>query len=330
MKDIIERLNEQLKRLENVEIWDIDTLVDVKNKLNLYVAKYFKDRGQYSEMLKYVDTSPQQDWEFNREISKLKSIATTLIEDIELGDNDISLQTEEERQKILAQARKEIGLEREKIQIEAKEIQKIREELQKDRERLLAEEEKFNSFRTKLEVADKEFDFLQQASNNKRSAVVWAFIAAILTGTLIYILCDSLNVSDTFIHIANQVKKELSGATLNSNLDITTKTIYFGFCKYVFTKLVLYSVLIYAIVFCIKNYNAQMHNNIVNTHKSNAFRSTLSLLNTARSDEGNDKLLVQATQAIFSHQQSGYSGKDSEPTSPNLVTNIIDAAAKKA
>jgi len=62
-----------------------------------------------------------------------------------------------------------------------------------------------------------------------------------------------------------------------------------------------------------------MHNQVVNTHKSNAFKSTLSLLNTARSDDGNDKLLIQATQAIFAHQQSGYSEKESESRSIYLA-----------
>jgi hypothetical protein len=329
MKEILDRLYEQLNRLDQVKRWDSETLIDVRNKLNLYITKYFKDRGEYTDLLKDVSTSPQQDWEYDEAITKLKSIVTTLIEDINLGDNDISVVTEEERHRILAQARKEAELERERIQMEAKEIQKMREELQNDRERLLAEEEKFNFFKTKLEVADKEFDFQQQARNNKTTAYIWAVIAAILTGVLVYILFDSLKVSDTFIHIANQVKKELTGATPIDDHGIISKTIYFSFSKYIFTKLLLYSMLIYAIVFCVKNYNAQMHNNIINTHKSNAFRSTLSLLNTARSDEGNDKLLVQATQAIFSHQQTGYSGKDSEPTSPNVVTNVIDAAAKK-
>lgn len=329
MKEILDRLYEQLKRLDHVKEWDTETLIDVKNKLSLYITKYFKNRGEYSDLLKDVNTSPQQGWEYNQEITKLKSITTTLIEDINMGDNNISVLTEEERHRILTQARKEAELERERIQLEAREIQKMREELQNDRERLLAEEEKFNFFKTKLEVADKEFDFQQQARNNKTTAYIWAVIGAILTSALIYILCDSLKVSDTFIHIADQVKKGLSGATPTSNDDIISKTIYFIFSKYIFTKLLLYSMLIYAIVFCVKNYNAQMHNNIINTHKSNAFRSTLSLLNTARSDEGNDKLLVQATQAIFSHQQTGYSGKDSEPTSPNVVTNVIDAAAKK-
>lgn len=329
MEEILEKLYNLLKRLDGVKDWDIETLIDARNKLNLYISRYFKNRSEYGNLLKDVNTAPDDDWHFNEAITKLKSIVTTLIEDIQIGDNDISVQTEEERHKILTQARREAEIERERIQIEAKEIQKMREELQNDRQRLLAEEEKFNFFKTKLEVADKEFDFQQQARNNKTTAYIWAFIAAALTGVLIYILCDSLKVSDTFIHIADQVKKGLAGATPSNNDDIISKTIYFSFSKYIFTKLLLYSMLIYAIVFCVKNYNAQIHNNIINTHKSNAFKSTLSLLNTARSDEGNDKLLVQATQAIFSHQQTGYSGKDSEQTSPNVVTNVIDAAAKK-
>lgn len=72
-----------------------------------------------------------------------------------------------------------------------------------------------------------------------------------------------------------------------------------------------------------------MHNQIINTHKANSIKSILSLLDTAKSEDGNDKLLIQATQAIFAHQQTGYSGKDSEPPNPNLITNVIDSASKK-
>jgi hypothetical protein len=72
--------------------------------------------------------------------------------------------------------------------------------------------------------------------------------------------------------------------------DIASYVNRFGQPAYELQTVVLrHSMLIYAIVFCVKNYNAQMHNNIINTHKSNAFKSTLSLLNTARSDEGNDE-----------------------------------------
>lgn len=71
-----------------------------------------------------------------------------------------------------------------------------------------------------------------------------------------------------------------------------------------------------------------MHNYIINLHKSNAFKSALSLIDTAKSEEGNDKLLVQATQAIFSHQETGYNKNEVE-VSPNVITNIIDSVSKK-
>ena len=329
MEEILEKLYDLLKRLEASKDWNDEILIDVRNKLSLYISRYFKNRGEYADLLKVVNTEPDEEWKFHQAIIKLKSIVTTLIEDIQIGDNDISVQTEEDRLRILEQAQKEAELVRERIQMEAKEIQKLREIVQNDRERLIAEEEKFNLFKTKLEVADKELDFQQQARYNKTTAYFWAIIAAVLTIVLIYILCDSLKLSNSFIYIADQVKKGLAGEKPANNDDIISQTIYFSFSKYIFTKLLLYSMLIYAIVFCVKNYNAQMHNNIINTHKSNAFKSTMSLLNTARSDDGNDKLLLQATQAIFSHQQTGYSSKDSEQTSPNLVTNVIDSVAKK-
>jgi hypothetical protein len=129
--------------------------------------------------------------------------------------------------------------------------------------------------------------------------------------------------------MAIQVKVALNGQYSKNGDDIVNKTIYFTFLKYIFTKVLLYSMIIYAIVFCTKNYNAQMHNSIINAHKSNAYKSTLSLLDTARSDEGNDKLLIQATQAIFSHQQTGYSSSESEQTSPNIISNIIETVSKK-
>lgn len=329
MNEILDKLHKLLIRLDEVKAWDTETLLDVGNKLNLYISKFFNSKGVYGDLLNNVNLTPNEEWEYFQSIAQLKSIVSTLIEDITISKNDISVLTEEERHKILAQARKESELEWDRIKAQAKEIQKLQEELQADRARLLAEEEKFNNFKTKLEIADKEFDFQQQARNNKKTALIWALIASALTAILIYILCDSLKLSDTFIQIAALVKKGLLGEKPSNNDDIISKTIYFSYGKYIFTKLLLYSLLIYAITFCVKNYNAQMHNNIINTHKSNAFKSTLSLLNTARSDDGNDKLLVQATQAIFSHQQTGYSGKDSEPTSPNIFTNVIDSAIKK-
>ena len=126
-------------------------------------------------MLLEINTNPKEEWDATQAIAKLKSIVTTLIEDVQLSDNNYLVQTEEERRKILAKARRESEIE--KIVIEAREIQKLIEELQNDRERLLAQEEKFNFFKAKLEVADKELDFQMQAQGNKSAALIWAILA---------------------------------------------------------------------------------------------------------------------------------------------------------
>jgi len=126
-------------------------------------------------LLLEINTNPKEEWDATQAIAKLKSIVTTLIEDVQLSDNNYLVQTEEERRKILAKARRESEIE--KIVIEAREIQKLKEELQNDRERLLAQEEKFNFFKAKLEVADKELDFQMQAQGNKSAALIWAILA---------------------------------------------------------------------------------------------------------------------------------------------------------
>lgn len=158
-------------------------------------------------------------------------------------------------------------------------------------------------------------------------------IAGILIVSILIILNNSLSETNTFSNIANSINKNfiIQKSNLNkvkASSDVSS-IIYFTFFKYCLTKLMVYTILIYAIILSVKNYNAQMHNHIINIHKSNALKSTLNLLNTARSDDGNDKLLIQATQAIFTHQNTGYNGNDSEPPSPNLITNVIDAASKK-
>lgn len=72
-----------------------------------------------------------------------------------------------------------------------------------------------------------------------------------------------------------------------------------------------------------------MHNYIINRHKANSFKSALSLLDTAKSEEGNDKLLIQATQAIFSHQDTGYGKTDFDENNVNIITSLTENISKK-
>lgn len=338
MNDIRSRLYDLLDQLNSLEKYieldsedlplDSSTLYDIKGKLRLYISKFFNDRVEFEELISNIQEDPTNIYSYETSIFKLKSIITLLLEDLNLDDNNIKIQTEEEKQQILSQVRKEAEIERERLQNETIEIQKIKESLLSEQQRLTEEEKKYNSFRQKLEVSTEKFDFSDEAKKNKKASVFWAMSSTILIIILFIFLNHHLTEDITISSIALNIKEKLNKDFINQQ-DIINKSIYIAYIKYIVTKLLLYSMLIYSIVFCVKNYNAQMHNKVINLHKANAFQSIISLLGTAKSDEGNDKLLVQATQAIFSHQNTGYSGINAEPSNPNLVTNIIDSVSKK-
>ena len=332
MNDLQKKLFDLLNKLDETihnEKYDIGILTEVRSKLKLYVKRLFKDNPDYKELIDEIDINPMDDNAYSISINQLRSAITAMIEDIQISDNDLSIVTENDRQEILAQARKEIQLERERIEIEAREIQKLNEDLKKRTENILLEEEKFNSFKTKLEFADKGIDFQTDAKTNKNNAAIWAITFFILLLILVLMICNNINCNSTFSSIAKDVHKNLTLKGNPFDKQMISNTIYISYSKLIFSRLFLYSLLVYGIRFSVRNYNAQMHNFIINSHKANSLKSTLSLLNTAKSDEGNDKLLVQATQAIFSHQNSGFNNKESEPNSPNLITNIIDSVSKK-
>lgn len=331
MDEIRSKLLELLDKLnfiEGQEEYQTEILFDVKAKLRLFISKFFSERYELEELISELFEDPTNRTEYENTIFKLKSIITTLIEDLDLDSKNLSIQTEEEKQQILAQVRKEAELEKERLKNESSEIQKIKEQLLNDRKRLIEEEEKYKLFKQKLEVSKDKFDFFTESKKNGRISIFWGISVCTLIFVLFWLLNGHFTEDNAFPNIALSIKERLS-KEFGSNQNLIDKTIYIAYAKYIVTKLLFYSILIYSIVFCIKNYNAQMHNKIVNLHKANAFQSIISLLDTAKSDEGNDKLLVQATQAIFSHQNTGYNGIDVEPNNPNLVTNIIDSVSKK-
>ncbi len=320
MDELMKRLKELLDSLETQKDEE-DILIVTKDKLSLYLSKFLNDRTEYNERLNAIDSYADEQYAYQDAILRIKSLIKVIIEDLELSkiniDDDSNLKSD------LTKTRKEVEKERKQIQVEAESIKKIKEEILIDRDKLYSEQEKFDEFKKKLELSNKNIDFQSIARKHKRTSYFWGILAGLLIILLIGFLLKNISLNDSFISIAKDVNCQLKDG------ELVNATLYFSFSKFIFTRLLLYSMLIYAIVFCIKNYNSQMHNSIINSHKSNALKSILSLLDTAKSDDGNDKLLIQATQAIFSHQQTGYYGKESEPSNPNLVTNVIDSAAKK-
>ncbi len=89
------------------------------------------------------------------------------------------------------------------------------------------------------------------------------------------------------------------------------------------SKLVLFSVLYYALVSVVGTYRAASHNEVVNRHRQNAL-DTFETFDAAASDEQTKQaVLLRATECIFGHQPSGFArGGGDEATSSRLLEII--------
>jgi hypothetical protein len=185
----------------------------------------------------------------------------------------------------------------------------------------------FSSFKDviqKKKLTASSEEFRKQADSSRAAANKWMagiFISLAVFITILFIIATSNNKE--LFEIAADISEKAKGISAI----LAEKLTMIEVIKKITAKIVLFSMGIYLISFLVKNYNAQMHNHIVNAQKANALRSTVELIGTAKEDEGNDKIILQATQAIFTTQKSGYQGADSEPTSPSVITNVIEAVS---
>ena len=112
MKEIIKKIEEVITQLENSvssnNNMKIEVLIDSKNKLGLYIQKFFNSKAEYIKTLSNINSKPTTANDFRTSVSEFKSLASILIQDLELSKNDLSLITENERTELLNNARKEI------------------------------------------------------------------------------------------------------------------------------------------------------------------------------------------------------------------------------
>lgn len=87
------------------------------------------------------------------------------------------------------------------------------------------------------------------------------------------------------------------------------------------SKLLIFSILASATVWCGRVYRAHHHNYVVNRHRANALGSFQTFVGSA-DDQTRGTVLVQATSAIFAPQHSGFATTESDPTLPS-VTEVL-------
>lgn len=83
----------------------------------------------------------------------------------------------------------------------------------------------------------------------------------------------------------------------------------------IFSKLIVLGTLYFSVVWTSKMYRASKHNYVVNKHRENALHTFGAFVKAAKDDvQTQHAVLLQATQSIFSHQQSGYITNEPDPS----------------
>lgn len=89
------------------------------------------------------------------------------------------------------------------------------------------------------------------------------------------------------------------------------------------SKLIILSVLYFGIVSGARIYKSYMHNHIINCHRANALNTFESFIQASDDPNTKNAVLLQATNAIFSHQTSGFIQKEMAPTPPVRLIDLI-------
>jgi len=213
----------------------------------------------------------------------------------------------------------EDSLEDERIQMR-KEIDELRTAKNNLEEIMEKQKHRYEDVFATQELVIQRDLFKETAHNYEKKSYYWiggivastiAFVALIIfikTNFCFDLSCFNVQTLATYKPICEDCGKQL---------------LWLEMFKAVFFRFILISLNIYLISFCVKNYNASMHNKVINETRQNTFNVALHFYNTTVG-EGKEDVLRRASESLFSHRNTGYNGKHSEPSTPSFVQNIID------
>lgn len=93
--------------------------------------------------------------------------------------------------------------------------------------------------------------------------------------------------------------------------------------QFVLAKVLVFSLLLSAIVWCGRNYRSSRHNEIINRHRRNALGSFEAFVSGATDDQTKNAVLLQATQSIFAPQSSGFVSTEPEAAGPAQMIELV-------
>jgi hypothetical protein len=100
--------------------------------------------------------------------------------------------------------------------------------------------------------------------------------------------------------------------------------------EYAVSRLIVFSVLFYALTVCVRTYRAARHNVIIKRHRQNALGTFQAFVKAASDDQTKDAVLVKATEAVFAPEPSGFLIKEAEfRPSPSQILEIFKGSSGK-
>jgi len=88
-------------------------------------------------------------------------------------------------------------------------------------------------------------------------------------------------------------------------------------------KVLLFSILSFAVVWLGRTYRAEWHNVVVNQHRQNALSSFETFVKGATDEPTRNAVLLQATQSIFAPQSSGFVAQESDHPAASKILEIV-------
>ena len=162
------------------------------------------------------------------------------------------------------------------------------------------------------QIDKSKIDFSSEAGANDSRATNWLVFGLVTTGVLL--VCLSLSLwRDDF------GKEILKSKEFDQYQESDYRLILF--LVYYLGKVLAFSILIFIITWCLKNYRAEKHNYIINKHKAMSLALLKELMIEDKFSVNNrEEIYREGLNLILRNENTGFNDKDE--AGPNLITNI--------
>jgi hypothetical protein len=170
----------------------------------------------------------------------------------------------------------------------------------------------------KASVADEAKHFRDEAKSHRKASYLWLGAAVGLGCVTLALAWNSYVTYDQFL----RRMIDDNGVAISP-----AQSIQLGLAKLLF-----FSLLVGSTIWCARIYRAHQHNYVLNKHRQNALSTFDSFISSAQDAQTKSAVLLQATQAIFVMQPTGYVSQEMEsgsvPQVVEIVKTVVQGSAK--